>query len=65
MIWIRKLLRSEWIGLAAIFVAGSLVAGVMLLNFWDKNGDERRTAVSHWRSNLALIGGLLALAVPP
>ena len=43
----------------------TLAAGVLLLNFWDKNGDERRTAVSHWQSNLALIGGLLTLAAVP
>ena len=60
------LMVGEFQEFAALgLVIFTLVAGVMLLNFWDKNGDERRTAVSHWRSNLALIGGLLALAVTP
>jgi putative oxidoreductase len=58
------------VGLLSVFAAlalvlFTLVAGVMLLNFWDKHGDERRTAIGHWQSNLALIGGLLSLAVAP
>lgn len=41
----------------------TLAASVMLLNFWDQAGDPRRNALTQWRSNVALIGGLLALAV--
>jgi len=40
----------------------TLTAGIVLLNFWDQVDDQRRDAVAQWRSNLALIGGLLALA---
>jgi putative oxidoreductase len=41
----------------------TLSASAMLLNFWDQDGDQRRNAITQWQSNLALIGGLLALAV--
>jgi putative oxidoreductase len=51
---------------AAIALIGfTLVASTMLLNFWAMNGDERRNAITQWQCNLALIGGLLALAVAP
>ena len=60
------LMVGQFQTLAALGLAiFTLAAGVLLLNFWDKNGDERRTAVSHWQSNLALIGGLLTLAAVP
>jgi putative oxidoreductase len=41
----------------------TLTASIILLNFWDQADDRRRDAVAQWRSNLGLIGGLLALAV--
>jgi putative oxidoreductase len=47
---------------ASALIVFTLAAGVLLLNFWDKQGDERLEALTHWRSNIALIGGLLALA---
>jgi putative oxidoreductase len=40
----------------------TLIASVMLLNFWSSVGDQRRTAITQWQCNLALIGGLLAMA---
>jgi putative oxidoreductase len=40
----------------------TLVASAMLLNFWTLKGDERRHAFTQWQCNLALIGGLLAVA---
>lgn len=40
----------------------TLIASVMLLNFWHLDGDQRRTAFTQWQCNFALIGGLLALA---
>jgi putative oxidoreductase len=50
---------------AMALIAFTLVASAMLLNFWAMNGDERRNAITQWQCNLALIGGLLALAVAP
>lgn len=60
------LMLGEFQAFAAMgLVLFTLAASVMLLNFWDKNGDERHSAVTHWQSNLALTGGLLALAAAP
>jgi putative oxidoreductase len=50
-----------WAALALIFF--TLLASVMLLNFWSLDGEHRRNAITQWQSNLAIIGGLLALAV--
>jgi putative oxidoreductase len=43
----------------------TLAASVMLLIFWDQDGDPRSHSITQWRCNFALIGGLLALAVTP
>jgi putative oxidoreductase len=40
----------------------TLAASVMLLDFWNKQGSERAEAITHWQTNLALVGGLLAYA---
>ncbi|PDT12228.1 DoxX family membrane protein [Rhizobium sp. M1] len=40
----------------------TLAASVMLLNFWDMEGTARDSAVSSWKSNMAIIGGLLTAA---
>jgi putative oxidoreductase len=50
---------------AMALVFFTLIASVMLLNFWGHVGDQRRTAITQWQCNLALIGGLLAMAVAP
>ncbi len=39
-----------------------LVAGLLLLDFWNKQGEARQAAANGWRSNLGLIGGLLVAA---
>jgi len=52
---------SMWAALGLIIF--TLIASVMLLNFWDQAGEQRRSALTQWQCNLALIGGLLALAV--
>jgi hypothetical protein len=36
---------------------------LMLLNFWHQTGDQPRNSITQWQCNLALIGGLLSLAV--
>jgi putative oxidoreductase len=48
---------------AMALIISTLVASAMLLNFWTMKGDERRHAFTQWQCNLALIGGLLAVAV--
>jgi len=54
-------ITQAWAAMALIVF--TLTASVMLLNFWGQDGDQRRSAITQWQSNLALIGGLLALAV--
>ncbi|MEB3045188.1 DoxX family protein [Rhizobium mulingense] len=40
----------------------TLAASVMLLNFWDMEGTARDSAINSWKSNMAIIGGLLTAA---
>ncbi|MBY5837595.1 DoxX family protein [Rhizobium leguminosarum] len=40
----------------------TLAATVMLLNFWDMQGTARDSAINSWKTNLAIIGGLLIAA---
>ncbi|NKL78934.1 DoxX family protein [Rhizobium leguminosarum] len=40
----------------------TLAATVMLLNFWDMQGTARESAINSWKTNLAIIGGLLIAA---
>jgi putative oxidoreductase len=50
--------RASALGLVAFTVAAS----IMLVNFWSLEGAARESAVSTWKSNLAIIGGLLVAA---
>jgi putative oxidoreductase len=55
------------VGVAVPYAAMGLViftiaASVMLLNFWSMEEPARQAAVSHWATNLAIIGGLLVTA---
>jgi putative oxidoreductase len=43
-------------------VVFTVAASVMLVNFWDMEGPARASAISTWKSNLAIIGGLLVAA---
>ena len=43
-------------------VVFTIVASIMLVNFWDLDGAAREGAVTTWKSNLAIIGGLLIAA---
>jgi putative oxidoreductase len=54
-------ITQAWAAMALIVF--TLTASVMLLNFLGQAGDQRRSAITQWQSKLALIGGLLALAV--
>lgn len=40
----------------------TLAASAIIHNFWDLEGDARRTALFWWQSNSGIIGGLLVLA---
>ncbi|MCA2409927.1 DoxX family protein [Rhizobium leguminosarum bv. viciae 248] len=40
----------------------TLAATVMLLNFWDMQETARDSAINSWKTNLAIIGGLLIAA---
>jgi putative oxidoreductase len=52
-----------WPAWAALgLVLFTIVASIMFLDFWNKEGDARAGAVSTWKTNLALIGGLLIAA---
>ena len=40
----------------------TLAASVMLLNFWDMEGQPRQSTINVWLSNMAIIGGLMIIA---
>ncbi|MEH2509228.1 putative oxidoreductase [Nitrobacteraceae bacterium AZCC 1564] len=40
----------------------TLTASVMLLNFWDMEGQPRQNTINVWLSNIAIIGGLMITA---
>ena len=44
---------------ALALVAFTLVASLMLLDFWNMQGAERTGMLTSWRLNIAVIGGLL------
>jgi putative oxidoreductase len=46
---------------ALALVVFTIVASVMLLDFWNKHGAERTAMLTSWRLNIAVIGGLLAV----
>lgn len=51
-----------WTDLAAFaLIVFTIVASVMLVNFWDKAEPERSMLFGVMLSNIAIIGGLLAL----
>ena len=57
------LMSGVWhTGAALGLIIFTLTASLMLLNFWDQHGDQRRNAITQWQCNLALIGGLLTQA---
>lgn len=40
----------------------TLAASIMLLNFWDMEGQPRQNTINVWLSNMAIIGGLMITA---
>lgn len=43
-------------------IAFTIAAGIVMLNFWDQQGEQRAASITFWQSNLALIGGLILAA---
>ena len=57
------LILGLWPAWAALgLVIFTIVASIIFLDFWNKEGDARAGAVGTWKTNLALIGGLLIAA---
>ncbi|HEY7641549.1 MAG TPA: DoxX family protein [Steroidobacteraceae bacterium] len=57
------LIFGLWPGWAALgLVLFTIVASIMLVDFWNKEGEARAGALGTWRTNLALSGGLLIAA---
>jgi putative oxidoreductase len=53
------LIFGLWPAWAALgLVLFTLVASVMFLDFWNKQGEARSGAVSTWKTNFAMSGGL-------
>jgi putative oxidoreductase len=40
----------------------TIAASIMLLNFWDMQGEQREAAFNNWAVNVGVIGGLLIAA---
>ena len=54
---------SVTVSLAALaLVVFTILATVMMVNFWDKPEPERGALFGIFMSNLAIVGGLLGLA---
>jgi putative oxidoreductase len=52
---------TQWAALGLILF--TVVASLMLLNFWSMEGPARENAIRTWYANLAIIGGLLVAAL--
>lgn len=47
---------------ALALAAFTLAASAMMLDFWSMEGPQRAAAINSWKSNLAIVGGLLIAA---
>lgn len=57
------LILGFWPAWAALGLAlFTIVASIIFLDFWNKEGEARASAVGTWKTNLALIGGFLIAA---
>lgn len=50
----------EWAALGLVLF--TILASLVFLNFWSMRDTERANAIGTWKTNLALIGGLLIAA---
>lgn len=53
-------LWTTWAALG--LVVFTILASILLCNFWSLEGAPRESAIGTWKTNLALIGGLLIAA---
>jgi putative oxidoreductase len=52
-----------WVAWAALgLILFTVVASVLLVNFWDKDGEERIALANAFQTNIGLIGGLVLAA---
>ncbi|MCL1633633.1 DoxX family protein [Luteimonas sp. SX5] len=57
------LMLGLWVTAAALgLVVFTLAASAIFMNFWSLQGEARAGAIGGWKTNLALIGGLLVAA---
>lgn len=57
------LMLGVFAGWAALgLVLFTLIASIMLLNFWDAEGPAREASLQGFQTNIAIIGGLLIAA---
>ena len=47
---------------ALVLAVFTLLASMMMLDFWNMEGRDRDNAIRTWESNIALVGGLLIAA---
>ena len=51
---------TSWAALGLILF--TIVASILLVNFWDKEGEERIALTNAFQTNIGLIGGLMISA---
>ena len=57
------LMHGLYITWAALgLIVFTVVASIMLVNFWDKQGEERIALANAFQTNIGLIGGLMLAA---
>jgi putative oxidoreductase len=57
------LMAGLWVPWAALgLIAFTVIASLLLLNFWSLQGPERAGAMNQFLTNVAVIGGLLVAA---
>jgi putative oxidoreductase len=57
------LIAGLWVPAAAFgLIFFTIAASIMLLNFWDMDGEARQNTMNVWLQNLAIIGGLMVTA---
>jgi len=54
-------LLVPWAALGLILF--TLVASVVMVDFWNQEGERRQGSINVWLSNLALMGGLMTASV--
>jgi putative oxidoreductase len=47
---------------AWLLIGFTIVASIVLVNFWSMEGQAREDAIRTWQTNTAIVGGLLIAA---